>query len=156
MKERKFHNLTRLMALLTFAVFAVCVLLVLLSGADVYRRLTEEGEAQYVRRTAVQYITTRIRQAETVEIADFHGLDTLQFRETVNGREYLTRVYCHDGSLRELFTPASGQFLPEDGEKLLNAEALSLSLEEGLLQVVITLPDGSTQTLQLQQKGDGP
>ena len=156
MKERKFHNLTRLMALLTFAVFAVCVLLVLLSGADVYRRLTEEGENQYALRTAAQYITTRVRQAEAVEIGTFDGLDTLQFRETVDGREYLTRIYCYDGALRELFTADGGQFLPEDGETLLNAQALSLSLENGLLRVEITLPEGSTQTLLLQQKGDAP
>ena len=156
MKERKFQKLTRLMALLTFVVFAVCVLLVLLSGADVYRRLTVTGEAQYARRTAAQYITTRIRQAASVEVSEFSGLDTLQFRETVDGRDYLTRVYCHDGFLWELFTSEDGQFLPEDGEKLLKAEALSLSLEDGLLQIAITLPDGSTQILLLQQKGDAP
>ena len=156
MKEQRFQNLTRLMTLLTCAVFAVCVLLVLLSGADVYRHLTEEGEDQYARRTAAQYITTRIRQADAVEISCFAGLDTLQFRETVNGRSYITRIYCYDGSLRELFTPAEGQFLPEDGEKLLNMEDLSLSAEGGLLLVEITLPDGRTQTLYLRQKGDLP
>lgn len=156
MKEQTFHKLTRLMALLTFAVFAVCVLLVLLSGADVYRRLAEDRQAQYARRTAAQYITTRIRQGESVEIGEFSGLDTLQFRETLNGRSYITRIYCYDGALRELFTSEDGQFLPEDGEKLLDLEALSLSAEDGLLTVQITLPDGSIQTLYLQQKGDRP
>lgn len=157
MKELTFQKLTRLMTLLTFAVFAVCVLLVLLSGADVYRRLTEEGESQYARRTAAQYITTRIRQAGSVQVGEFSGLDALEFRETLNGRSYLTRVYCYDGFLRELFTPEDGQFLAEDGETLLNVEALSLSVEDGLLCVQITLPEGSTQTLYLQQrKGDAP
>ena len=156
MKEQTFHKLTRLMALLTFAVFAVCVLLVLLSGADVYRRLAEDGQSQYARRTAAQYITTRIRQGESVENGEFSGLDTLQFRETLNRRSYITRIYCYDGALRELFTSEDGQFLPEDGEKLLDLEALSLSAEDGLLTVQITLPDGSIQTLYLQQKGDRP
>ena len=149
MKELRSNKITQLMALLTFAVFAVCVLLVLLSGADVYQRLTAEGENQYARRTAAQYLTTRVRQAEDVTVGDFAGLDALEFRETVNGRGYITRVYCYEGDLRELFTPAEGNFLPEDGEKLLQAEDLSLSLEENLLQVQITLPDGSVQTLQL-------
>lgn len=149
MKEPKFQKLTDLMALLVFAVFAVCVLLVLLTGADVYQRLSEKGEAQYDRRTAAQYITTRVRQAETVQAEDFEGHDALVFRETVNGRTYLTRVYCHDGYLRELFTPEEGNFSPEDGEKLLEAESLALTMDGQLLCAQITLPDGSTQELAL-------
>lgn len=152
MKELRSNKITQLMALLTFAVFAICVLLVLLSGADVYQRLTGEGESQYARRTAVQYLTTRVRQGASVSVGEFAGLDALEFRETVNGRGYITRVYCYEGNLRELFTPEEGNFLPEDGEKLLSAEDLSLDLTDGLLCVQITLPDGSVQNLQLSLK----
>ena len=35
------HQMDGLIALLLFGVFAVCVLAVLLTGADAYRRLTE-------------------------------------------------------------------------------------------------------------------
>ena len=154
MKELRSNKITQLMALLTFAVFAICVLLVLLSGADVYQRLAGEGESQYARRTAVQYLTTRVRQGESVSVGDFGGLDALEFRETVNGRSYITRIYCYNGDLMELFTPEEGNFLPEDGEKLLKADDLSLNLEGGLLNVEITLPDGSVQTLQLALKAD--
>ena len=156
MKELRFQKLTQIMALLTFCIFAVCILLVLLSGADVYRLLAVDGQAQYARRTAAQYITTRIRQGESIKIGEFSELDTLEFPETLNGHTYITRIYCYDGALRELFTPEDGQFLPEDGEKLFNANALSLFSEKGLLRVEITLPDGSMQTLYLQQKGDAP
>lgn len=156
MKELRSNKITQLMALLTFSVFAVCVLLVLLSGADVYQRLTKEGECQYDRRTAAQYLTTRVRQGETVTVGEFSGLDTLEFRETVNGQRYITRVYCYNGYLRELFTMEDGSFLPEEGEKLLKAEDLSLSAENGLLTAQITLPDGSVRTLLLSLKGDAP
>ena len=149
MKEQKFQRLTGLMALLVFAVLAFCVMLVLLSGADVYQRLTEEGESQYQRRTAAQYITTRVRQAESVRVEDFGGEEALVFPETVNGRVYLTRVYCYDGYLRELFTAESGTFQPQDGEKLMEAADLEASLSGSALSVRITLPDGSCRDLTL-------
>lgn len=151
-QPQKFHKLTDLMALLVFAVFAVCILLVLLTGADVYRNLADSGQAQYNRRTAARYITTRVRQADTagaVSVEDFEGEDALVLRETVNGRTYLTRVYCYGGFLRELFTAEDGSFSPEDGEKLLEAESFSVTREGRLLHAQITLPEGSTQSLTL-------
>lgn len=150
MKQQGFPKLTRLIVFLTFALFAVCVLLVLLSGADVYRRLTETGEARYARRTAVQYITTRVRQGQATEVGSFGGNDALIFRETVNGKHYLTRVYCHEGSLRELFTPETGDFSPAEGEILLPVEELALSVEGNLLTARITLPGGDVQTVLLR------
>ena len=156
MKERSFQKLTDLMALLVFGIFALCVLLVLLSGADVYRRLEDAGQSQYHRRTAVQYIITRVRQGQSVHTEDFSGVEALVFPETINGRDYVTRVYCHDGYLRELFTPEAGSFSPEDGEKLIEMADLSLSMEENLLNVQLTLPDGSIQNLKLHlRSGEG-
>ena len=135
------------MALLVFFLLAVSLLLVLLSGADVYQRLAAEGETQYRRRTATQYITTRIRQAEAVLAEDFAGAEALVFPETVDDKRYLTRVYCHDGYLKELFTPEEGSFLPEDGEKLLELEALTFSFEGNYLSLHLTFPNGSCREL---------
>ena len=58
------HHLDGLIALLLFGLFAVCILAVLLTGAKAYRRLTQRDQAAYERRTSVQYIATRVRQAD--------------------------------------------------------------------------------------------
>lgn len=61
MREKRVkHHIDGLVALLLFGVFAACVLVVLLTGADAYRRLTERDQAAYERRTGVQYIATRV------------------------------------------------------------------------------------------------
>lgn len=149
MKKTK---LTDLMALLVFGIFALCVLLVLLTGADVYRNLVDRGGEYYQRRTAVQYIATRVRQGDAsggVTVAEFGGQDALVLREEIGGRTYLTRVYCCDGYIRELFTSESGSFSPEDGEKILEAAELSLALTDDLLTARITLTDGSQQEITL-------
>jgi len=70
-------------------------------------------------------------------------------REEIGGKTYLTRVYCHEGTVRELLSAETTQVTPEDGETVLEAEKLTFSQEEGLLTVEITLPDGSRQRLLL-------
>lgn len=145
------------MALLVFFLLAVSLLLVLLSGADVYQRLAAEGQDRYRSRTATQYVTTRIRQAEAVLTEDFSGVEALVFPETVDGKRYLTRVYCHDGYLKELFTPEEGSFLPEDGEKLLELDALTFSFAGNCLSVHLAFPNGSCRELTffLPQREEG-
>ena len=70
--------------------------------------------------------------------------------QTYGDVQYLTRVYCHDGWLMELFTASSGEFAPEDGERLMPANAMSLSLEDGLLMVQLTDETGEKKSLLLE------
>lgn len=150
--EQNKSRITSLMALLIFGVFAVCILMVLLTGADVYSRLVDRGQQHYDCRTVAQYVTTRVRQADragSVTVADFGGVNALVLREEIHGEGYLTRVYCFDGFIRELFTAEGGDFSPEDGEKLLEAKQLSFSLEDSTLSARITLSDENTRELTL-------
>ena len=149
MKQRS-SKITDILALLVFTVFTLCILLVLLTGAGVYRDLVDRGEDQFTRRTAVRYITTRVRQAETVAVEDFAGCSALVFREQTEGETYLTRVYSYDGAVRELYCAETARLTPEDGEVILQAESLSFALEADMLtvnlgeerQLVLYLPAG--------------
>lgn len=138
------HHMDGLLVLLLFGVFAVSVLSVLLTGARVYRTLNDRDQTSYDRRTAVQFLSTKVRQAPgTVSVVPFGGVDALVLEEEIEGETYLTRLYCHDGSLRELFTNAADSFEPQDGEVILPAQAMELELEDGLLSVALTVGDGT-------------
>lgn len=135
--KHKTVRMTDVLALPVFAAFALCVLLVLLTAAGVYRDLVQSGEAAHTRRTAVQYITTRVRQAEQVEVADFDGCSALVIREETGGEVYLTRVYSYDGSLRELYCEETAGLKPADGEMILPAEEIVFYRDGSLLRVQI-------------------
>lgn len=153
------HHMEGLMVLLLFGVFAVCVLTVLLTGANVYRRITERDQAAYDRRTCVQYVATRVRQADcldAVSVSEFGGQTALEIRESIDGVEYLTRVYYYDGYLRELFSAADVELEPEAGEEIMEAQGLELTLEDGLLTVTATDDQGTVSTLVLSlRSGEG-
>lgn len=151
-----------LAVLVLFGVFAGCVLGVLLTGADAYQRLTDRGQTAFDERTAAQYLTTRVRQADAAgsisvgEFGDQDHIDTLFLEEQVDGERYCTRVYCWDGYLCELYGAVDGAFSPEDGEKVLELQALSLSLTDGSLQAELTGPDGQVQHVLVHlRSGEG-
>lgn len=155
MKQRRQHQMNGLLALLLFGVFAACILSVLLAGAGAYRRLTDRDSASYDARTAAQYLATRVRQADAagqVFVASFDGdsgSDTLFLTEDIGGTRYDTRVYCHDGYIRELFSAAGETLAPEDGEPVLEAQALTFGWTNGLLTAELTAPGGSTEQVIL-------
>ena len=158
MKNESKAKMTSLMALLIFGAFALCVLLVLLTGADIYKKITEREEKSFDARTVPQYISTRFRQGDSLgalAVNDFGGVDALEITQQINGKYYITRVYCFDGYLCELFTNADGDFSPEDGEHLLPLKALKMEMEESRFIADITGSDGETSRLILYQRSFG-
>lgn len=147
--KRNASKIPDFLALTVFTVFAVCVLLVLLYGAESYGQLVRRGEETFQRRTAIGYITTRIRQAESVSVTDLEGCDALAFHEKSDGMSFVTYVYCYDGYLRELYCAETTAFSPNAGERIVEAEKLHLFAENGLLTVSI---DGTELVLQLRGK----
>ena len=73
--------------------------------------------------------------------------------QTIDGEVYLTRIYCYGGFLRELFCAEDAVFAPADGEEILPAESLQLSIEGYLLAVQL---DGQEILLYLGGKEAAP
>ncbi len=155
--EKKKRSLTAIAALALFAVFTASMLAVLLGGAKVYRGLTARDGRAYEQRTAVQYVTTRLRQSEgagSVSVAPFGNSNALHITQDIAGTSYTTCVYCHDGWLRELFARSDGQFSPEDGEKVLPLQDFDPALKDGLFTAVLTEESGQTHRLYLHLDGE--
>lgn len=150
------NSISTLGALMVFALFAACVLCVLLSGAGVYRRLVNGGQEHYARRTMTQYIATRVQQSKNgtyISTEPFGSGEALVIAEEIDGETYLTRIYSHEGWLKELFAHEMGEFAPEDGEKLLPAGALSCAIEQGLLTVTVADTNGTVRDMVFALRG---
>ena len=147
MKEKP-SNLTEFLALAVFALFALCLFGVLLTGARVYRNLVDQGSRSYADRTAAMYLSTRVRQSGGITVEEFDGCPALVSREEIDGRTYVTRVYCWDGYLRELFCAENAALSPEDGEIVLEAETFLAQLEQNTLLVEL---DGNCLTFRLRE-----
>ena len=154
----KKSNLTGVLVLLVFAVFMVSVLLVLLSGADTVQKLTDRDQRTYHHRTAVQYLTTRIRQSDragAVSTDNSGDVSTLVLTEDIDGYPYETRIYCYDGYLREMFCPAGLGLAPGFGEEILPMEDFRVVLEDNMLRAELILTDGTSEHCQLLLRSEG-
>lgn len=164
-KKTNQTDITTLAPLLTLVVFSVCILLVLLFGAKLYKNALDRDSTNFDKRTVDQYLTTRIRQSDAdgmVFVGTFEdGVpsdrgDTFFFVERYSGITYYTRIYCHDGHLYELFAAAEDVFDRQDGEKILPLEGISFCLEGQLLKVSIRHTDGTEDVLQVNlRSADG-
>ena len=169
-------SLLSLAPLLLFAVFTACILMVLLSGADIYHKIAKRDQRSINQRTVSQYLTTRLHQsdaADMVSVGSFENPvqsassstpteatvnslsqyrtnlagDTLYLREELNGRIYYTRIYAHAGMLRELFAAEGLNFKPSHGTVILPLKDLHFTLQDGLLTIDITYEDGTSENL---------
>ena len=150
------RHMDGLLMLLLFGVFAVCVLIVLLTGARAYRGLTDRDRAAFDRRTCAQYIATKVRQGDAagaVSVEPFGEATALRLADSEAG--CVTRLYCHDGWLMELYTLEDSGLSPEDGARIMPLAGLSLSLKDGLLTAELADGAGETDTLLLSLRGGG-
>ena len=138
------------------ALFAVLILMVLVSGARIYKDFTEKDAKSNAQRTAEQYVSARIRQSDSsggAFIGDFSeptekdSGDTLYIREVYDGVEYYTRIYCYDGYLCELFSSSEFTASESDGERIIGLSELNFTVNNGLLSVKLTFPDGEKSVL---------
>lgn len=154
MKQRTVkHNIDGLAALLLFGIFAACVLSVLLSGAGAYRRLTQRDLTAYDRRTGLQYIAARVRQADrqgAVTVEDFGGASALRLEDAEG---YSTWVYYYDGYIAELYSSGDDGLALADGDPVIAVQSLDFSLEDGLLTVNMEDAQGQADVLLLSLRG---
>ena len=144
----KKNNLGGLLALLMFTVFAISVLMILLNGANIVKKVTSRDKESFEKRTAIQYITTRIRQADQAGMISVNDAgDMLVLAEEIDGYVYDTLVYCYDGYLREMFCERGFEQEPEFGEKILLLEDLTVGLDGDVLSVDIKFADGMDEHL---------
>lgn len=150
------NSISGLAALLVFGIFAVCVLLVLLQGANTYQKIHARGQESFAERTSMQFLAAKIRQADgPVMLTSFGDGEALLFNEEVNGENYTTWIYTYDGWLREYFGPAGDEPMPELGEPVLEAGALSMNLEDDLLRILLEDEHGESHELQLYLRSGG-
>ncbi len=150
-----------LFVLALFGVFAVSALVVVTIGADVYRHTMQDMSHNYSSRTAMAYVTEKIRQSDSmledgasaVRLTELSGRPALALTSEQDGERFCTLLYYHEGYLKELYMRESanlGGDMLDAGEDILELSALEYKmLSDNLLSVSMTLPDGDCRSLLL-------
>ena len=144
----KNSRLSAVLSLLPLALLAVMLLCSVAAAADGFARITRRDDGEFTLRTAAGYISTKIASApsrEAVTVEPFGEGMAIVISESYGGEDYLTRIYCHNGGLYELFTPDLDGFSPEDGQETVGLDSMDISLDKGLLRIVLHLGKDHTE-----------
>jgi len=146
------HSVDVVFTLALFAVFAVSVLLVLVSASKGYKSIAAATEREYNQRTALAYITAKVRHYDTdgtVSAGDFDGCNALILTEDYGGVPYHTYIYYYDGYIRELFASSEYTLEATAGFAIMPARALSFTMQDGMLSISCTDENGAQTEVSL-------
>lgn len=150
------HRLGTLAVLTVFCIFAISILTVILFGAKAYQRLNDQSEVNYRTRTLALFLSGKVRQAPLpgeITVCEFGDGDCIAIPETIDGEIYYTWLYCADGWLMELFGDGENEYWPEDGERILRADAFTAQLRGGLLELTAETEAGEPVALRFALRG---
>lgn len=161
------HSISGAFVFLLLGIFAVFALLIALLSARFYRATVVDSEVHSVQRAAANYLMNTLRAADqqgAVSVQD--GMLVINWPaeeaeadsddweeadpedEEYEASSYQTRIYCHDGSLRELLYTGES-FDPEDGEIICAMESFVPALQDQML--TISYQDGErSRTLHIR------
>lgn len=154
------HTIDIAFTLALLCVFAVTVLLVLVSGARAYRDIQTSLEHSYTARTCVSYIAAKARHYDelgALSVGRLGEVPALCLHEQPGpGEEYITYIYYHEGWVRELYAPADTSLDPDAGLTVIEADGLDfLPAGDDLLQVICSGTDGTESHLWLHLRSGG-
>ena len=152
-RENEQHTIDTVFTLSLLCVFAATALLSVILGARIYRQVVTDTQNHYTNRTALNYISEKIRQQDgqgsiSVEIQE--NVPVLTMRDTSSESSYVTRLYLYDGYLKELYSREEDVLSLSSGQNIV--ELSSLFMEEvtpGLFHFQVTAETGNTEELYL-------
>lgn len=161
LKQEKHFVVDVLFVLALFGVFTISALVLITVGADVYQHTVRDMSRNYDDRTAIAYITEKVRQSDcilsdgsyAISLGSLEQQPALILTDEWDGDAYCTYLYLYDGWLKELYIRKDadiGNNILDAGQNIIRLEALEYGQpEEKLLSVSMTLSGGETRQLSL-------
>ena len=167
MKQERSFIVDVLFVLALFGVFAVSALILVTIGADVYQHTVQDMTDNYETRTAVSYVTEKIRQNDiTVEdgtssasVTTLSGEPALMLTQYVDEEAYCTYLYLYNGYLKELFMQQNsylGGNALEAGTNIMELESLHIEqIDSGLLSLEMSTKQGESHKIYVSTHCNG-
>lgn len=139
-QTRSRHVIDFIFPIALFFVFAASSLVVLILAADIYGSTTNQLQANDENRTALSYISEKIRQNDAggaPEIATVEGIECLALAADYNDVPYTTYIYEYEGMLKELFARDDASVSLKDGKDIMEISSLTiLQIDDRLYQFI--------------------
>lgn len=145
------HKVDFLFVLSLFCVFTVTSLLVVIIGANVYHSTVTHMEDTYSTRTALSYVTEKIRRHDEqgmISLTELDGVPALMLYDHSEDASYVTYIYSDGGSLLEFTVNDPSRASSGMGQEILKVRDFSITaMQNGFL--LLSAEDTQKNTLSL-------
>ena len=159
-KNARKHSTDILFVLVLFLVFTSAALAVILLGARVYQRTSARMESNYTIRTAVSYVSEKIRHADesgAISLGELDGIPALTLSQEIEGTSYVTYLYFQNGALKELLTEASREASSEQGTAIVSLKNFSMEeTDDGFYLLQAEDAEGEVLSLYIRPRTEVP
>lgn len=129
-QKQQRHIIDIIFVLALFCLFALSAIFLITIGADIYGRTVDNMEGNFNTRTALAYVTEKVRQSDVegqVLIGEFNGHQALVITSRVSDIDYNTYIYEYNGCLKELMCRQDVVLGPEAGQDILEVSEFMLT-----------------------------
>lgn len=155
-KKENRHMVDILFVISLFCVFAFMALILVIIGADVYKKTISHMDSNYVTRTAYAYISEKVRQNDQIDslsITQFGDSDALVLSDEIGGTYYYTYLYLYDGSLKELFSDNPTMLGPAAGQNIMDCSGFEIEqITENLYHFQLVCGDKESAELYISTR----
>ena len=143
-KDNK-HIIDILFVIALFCLFVLSAIFLITIGANIYSKTMANMDTNFNSRTAIAYITERVRQSDendSIDIGNFEDCPSLIIYSTKGDKDYITYIYEYEGELRELTVRSDVELSPKAGQSIIEVQEFTLEyVSENLVKCSITMED---------------
>lgn len=121
-KRETSHVIDSFFVFMLFSIFAICAILLIAFGANIYKKTISNLEEHFNVTTSMAYIEEKFRQSDISDafsVTEFGDGNALMIKSVVNEANYITYIYKYDNHLKELHMKADNTLSPNAGQNLL-------------------------------------
>lgn len=121
-KRETSHVIDSFFVFMLFSIFAICAILLIAFGANIYKKTISNLEEHFNVTTSMAYIEEKFRQSDISDafsVTEFGDGNALMIKSVVNETNYITYIYKYDDHLKELHMKADNTLSPNAGQNLL-------------------------------------
>lgn len=153
--KRKHHSGDIPFSFFLLLVFIMFTIMLAGTGAAVYKNSAAHLNENYTSRTAIAYISEKIRQhnsQDSIFLSDLEGTQALVLKEMIEEEAYFTYIYYYDHALCELFVHADTEPKLLSGSKIIELDGLTIESEAFPHMICVTAvsPEGHTLSALLR------
>jgi hypothetical protein len=143
---KRLHSISGLFAFMLIGVFALCALMIIVSGVKSYRSMGSANLLSSQQRIALGYVSGKLRavgDADSVSIREEQGVKLLVLSEEADGTVYETRIFFGGDGLYEQFSESGLEFDPEGAEPIALLPGFTFERTGSLVTLSARLSDGA-------------